>query len=319
MRLKLLEDCGIMIKKGDLGTEDNIFGFEGGHALKVKDQYHLFTAEMWGEPMWVNMRYGHWKSDDGFKWEREGTIFKSSGDFEGKDLKAALFSPMPTYNYKEDRWNLFYVAYRCKPNTEDAWYGNYDGRIFRAASIVPGVDGIGGPYEDIEVILEPGVDSDPWEGLQGTDSFFPYQAGDTWYAFYGSANTEVVPTQFWGVGLAQAPELSGPWKRLSEYNPVKIHESFVENPVVFRLDNGEYLTLFDGGPEETFGYSTSKDGIYWTKGQYLHFKGDNHPWIKSVRTPLSFIPEGDNVYRIYFTAYDENLFGTIGMIRVSLT
>lgn len=37
--------------------------------------------------------------------------------------------------------------------------------------------------------------------MQGTDSFFPYQAGGKWYALYGSARTEHLSIQFWPLGL----------------------------------------------------------------------------------------------------------------------
>ena len=83
----------------------------------------------------------------------------------------------------------------------------------------PGREGFGGPYEDIGVVLQPGKASDKWEGLQGVDSFFPYRVGGRWYAFYGSAHTELRPMS-WLVGLATAPELAGPWRRLPELSPV---------------------------------------------------------------------------------------------------
>ena len=50
-------------------------------------------------------------------------------------------------------------------------------RYYRAAVFVP----------------QPGPDSDAWEGLQGTDSFFPFRVDDRWLAFYGSAQAPPVP------------------------------------------------------------------------------------------------------------------------------
>jgi hypothetical protein len=72
------------------------------------------------------------------------------------------------------------------------WYGNFNGQIAHAVSTVVGADGIGGPYEDRGVVLQPGPASQPWEGLQGTDSISPPFAlpDGTIAAFYGSAHTE---------------------------------------------------------------------------------------------------------------------------------
>ena len=162
-----------LIKKGDPGTEDNKYGFEGGSVVKRNGSYHLVTAEMVGDPFWVKMRLGHWASQDRTNWKRQSTLYESSGNFDGTDPRASLGAPMPIFNDQDNRWDLFYVAYRCAPDTPDKWLGNHEGRIWRAVSTRPGQDGIGGPYKDVGVILEPGKDSDPWEGLQGTDSFFP--------------------------------------------------------------------------------------------------------------------------------------------------
>jgi len=89
-----------VLTKGMAGTEDNKYGFEGGTVIQRSDGYHLFTAEMVGEPHWVKMKLGHWLSKDGVDWRRIGTLFESSGDFTGRDPKAALWSPMPFFNKK---------------------------------------------------------------------------------------------------------------------------------------------------------------------------------------------------------------------------
>src|SRR5215475_9876845 len=104
-----------------LGAEGNKYGFEGGRALKLDGVYHLFTSEMVGDPHWVKMRLAHWTSDDRLRWNRVSTLFESSGDFTGKDRRAALWSPMPLYNTAEGRWNLFYVAYQSASDTADKW------------------------------------------------------------------------------------------------------------------------------------------------------------------------------------------------------
>jgi len=325
---------GPVLKKGDLGTEGNEYGFEGGRAFRFKGEYHMFTSETFGDPKWVKMRLAHWKSKDGIKWERVSTLYESSGDFTGKDPRAAFWSPMPYYNEKEGRWNLTYVAYKCKPSTDHSWYINHEGRIWRAVSSVLGKDGLDGPYVDLRIILEPGPDSNPWEGLQGTDSFFMYPVGDKWYAFYGSANTEHWPCSFWGVGLAKADDMAGPWKRCNELNPVDLKSKFAENPVVTQFPDGTYIAMVDGGGiNRTFGYTLSKDGIHWTKATFINLEPEVKKWWTLMRTPLGLIPEGDNIYTVFFTAlmemqdvedkHDESItskrtYGVLGVVRLKL-
>lgn len=307
-----------LLKQGDPGTDGIRYGFEGGRIVQVDGRLHLFTSEMLGEPRFVKMRLAHWSSGDGGTWTRESTLFESSGEYEGGDPRASLWSPMPIYDNTSGRWNLFYVAYRSKPSTADAWYENYEGKIWRAVSAKADLAGIGGPYENAGIVMEPGAASDAWEGLQGTDSFFPFEAGGHWLAFYGSARTERLPVSFWGVGLAMSERLDDGWTRLSALNPVPIDKTWVENPVVTRLPDGLYIALFDGGPDHgTFGYSVSEDGTKWSKGEYVHFPQGN--WIKDVRTPLGLIPEADGAYAIYYTAFDHGLYGCLGKIVVELS
>ena len=234
-----------VIARTSPGAEAVEYGLEGGRVIKIKGTYHLVTTEMLAGPHAVKTRIAHWASSDRIHWERVSTLYESSGDFTGQDPRASLWGPMPVYNTEEGQWDLIYVAYRAAPDTKTEWRANYEGRIWRAVSKRKGYGGIGGPYEDVGVILEPDAHSQPWEGLQGTDSFFPYQAGKRWLGFYGSANTEHLPMEHWRVGLAEAPALAGPWKRLSEGNPVNIEKRFAENPIVTWLDNGYYVSVYD--------------------------------------------------------------------------
>ncbi len=291
------------------GAEGNRHGFEGGRVLKLGSTYHLFVSEMAGDPFWVKMKLGHWTSEDRLHWKRVSTLFESSGEFEGKDPRAALWAPMPVYDEKEGRWNLFYVAYRSAPNTATRWLNNHDGKLWRAVSQTKGIDGIDGPYEDVGIILQPGPESQPWEGLQGTDSFFPYQIGDQWYALYGSANTEMKDEQSlrgpWSVGLASAPALAGPWKRLAEGNPLPIEKVFIENPIVTRLADGTYAAVYDSHAPNAIGYTFSRDGIHWAPGEALIVqpKGKGF-WADDVRTPLGLIPEGKDTFTLFYTGYE---------------
>ncbi len=288
------------------GAEGNRYGFEGGRTILLEDgTLHFFTAERYGDPIVVKMRLGHWRLAPGAaRWERVSTVYESSGDYTGDDPRAALWGPMPIFDEAENAWTLFYVAYRAKPSTPDAWYENYEGRIWRAVSTVPGRGGIGGPYRDVGVILQPDAESQPWEGLQGVDSFHAHRAADgRWLGFYGSAQTQFIPCRFWGVGLAEAPALAGPWRRLPAGNPVKMDAVFAENPVVDRLGD-LWIAMVDGGPTRgCFGYAVSRDGITWSQASWIDLAPSlAAPWWQTMRTPLGLVPERDGTFSIYFTA-----------------
>jgi hypothetical protein len=314
-----------VITRGDLGTENNKYGFEGGRALKLKNEYHIFTTEMWGEPVWCKTRLAHWKSKDGMSWVREATLSESSGDFTGNDTHAALWSPMPTFDVKQNNWILTYVCYRSKPNTPEKWYRNYDGRIALARSAVKGKKGIDGPYIETGIIIKPDS-AEPTLGLMGVDSFFPFEVNGKWFAFYGSS-TE------WN-GLAFSSALTGLWKRSTEAGVVSRH---TENPVVSKLPDGRFVAFFDGcGFYQKFGYMVSSDGIIWSEPIIIDLESHPDKWWGLTRTPLGIIDEGDGNYILYFTAYNKNFyqipgiweaesdsvfdgfFASVGMVRLKL-
>lgn len=282
----------------------NKYGFEGGRAVKIGSTYHLFTAEMFRDPIWVKMRFGYWCSEDRVHWTRAGTIFESSGEFEGKDPRAALWSPLPVFDPGEKRWNLFYVAYRSKPGDGRQFLLNHHGEIWRAVSGQAGANGIGGPYRDLGVVMRPGPDSGAWEGLQGTDSFFPYLVAGRWYALYGSARTEALPIEHWLVGTASAPALEGPWTRLSKLNPAPIEKVFIENPIVTPLAGGGFLCVYDAKPDDAIGYAYSGDGIHWEPGRALVVQPKPGVWSRDVRTPLGLIEEKPGEYTVFYTGFE---------------
>jgi len=135
------------------GAEGIRYGFEGGRAVKVGGTYHLFTTEMVGDPMWVKTRFGHWTSRDRLAWTRVATVRESSGEFEGNDPRASLWSPLPVWDPGEKRWNLFYVAYRSMPTDGTRFLLNHAGEIWRAVSKTKGREGIRGPFEDVGVVM----------------------------------------------------------------------------------------------------------------------------------------------------------------------
>ena len=101
------------------------------------------------------------------------------------------------------------------------------------------------------------------------------------------------PIPYWKVGLVAAPALSGPWKRLSDRNPVPLDARYgVENPIVTRLQDGRYIAVFDTlGLPDRIGYVLSRDGLEWSRAQYLVLD-KARLWTKDLRTPLGSSPRG---------------------------
>lgn len=334
-----------IIEDGMSGTEGNQGGFEGGRVVKVGDTYHMFPTERAGEKGVdyyydrVKTKIGHWTSKDAIHWQRESTIYQASGtyavtedDNPMNDRRAAIWSYMPVFNEKANKWYGYYLAYTVSKEIEP---NHSFGRIWRCESTVEGINGIGGPYKDMGIIMEPGLDSQPWEGRQGVASFFPYQVGDKWLGFYSGAypfnSREDYPKKSgkgWFVALAESNSLEGPWKRMNKgVEPIKsIHPFFVENPIVSQLPNGLYIAIFDGGPDgwghhlpNMIGYSLSKDGYKWSEARYLPIETKVNRWWDIMRTPLCLIPEGNDVYTIVYAAIDLNRrFHPMGMVKVKL-
>ncbi len=287
------------------GSEGNKYGFEGGRVVKVRSTYHLFTSEMIADPIWVKMRLAHWRSDDRLHWTRVSTLYESSGEFAGKDPRASFWSPLPVFDDDQNRWNLFYVAYHAEPNTPQQFRMNEKGRIWRAVSDTKGMDGIAGPYRDVSVILEPGPASEPWEGLQGVDSFFPYRVGKQWLALYGSANTESVPIQHWRVGLASARRIAGPWVRRHAPN-LPIEPTFIENPIVEKLKDGTYAAVYDTTTDpDAIGFTWSRDGVEWSTGEAVVVQPAHGKWSPEVRTPLGLVEESDGTFTVFYTGFEQ--------------
>ncbi len=313
VRLRLIANEGApLITTRHPDAAGNKFGFEGGRIIKAGSDYHLFTSEMVAEPIFVKMKLAYWRSGDGVNWRRVSTLYESTGEYEGRDPRAALWAPMPIYDPEEERWNLFYVAYHSAPNSGGNLQTNYHGEIWRATSQISGIEGLAGPYKDEGIILAPGRDSDPWEGFQGTDSFFPYRAGRAWYAFYGSCTVPLplgsgdntMKPPFWWVGLATAPRMAGPWKRMSKMNPIPIEKVFIENPIVMELDGGGYVCIYDTQVPDAIGYAFSSDGVHWQPGNSLVIQSQPGVWSHDVRTPLGLVRDNRDEYFLYYTGYE---------------
>lgn len=327
------------------GVEGIQGGFEGGAMVKIGATYHMFPTERAGEigqPAKydrIKTRIGHWTSADAIHWKRQSTIYQASGKYSVtrddnpvNDRRAALWSFMPVFNKETNRWNGFYLVYVCD---EEISPNHSFGRIWRSESEQEGMEGIGGPYRDLGIVMEPGWDSQVWEGRQGVDSFFPYKVGDQWLSLYGGAYPYATRSDYpakmgkgWFVGLAKSDKLEGPWVRMdTTVNPVRsMHPWFIENPIVSQLPDGTLIAMFDGGPDDwglhlpnMFGYSLSKDGIHWTEAHYFPIHTKVKKWWDIMRTPLGIIPEGNNEYTIVYAAIDKaKRFHPMGMVKVKL-
>ncbi|WP_223815965.1 hypothetical protein [Adhaeribacter rhizoryzae] len=334
-----------VVEEGMPGTEGIQGGFEGGAMVKIKGTYHMFPTERAGEkgvPAYfdrVKTRIGHWTSPDAINWTRQSTIYQASGtyaltedDNPMNDRRGAIWSYMPIFNEEANRWYGYYLAYTVHKEIEP---NHSFGRIWRAESEKPGIDGIGGPYTDKGIIMEPGLDSQPWEGRQGVASFFPYKVGEEWLGFYSGAYPFKSWADYpkktgkgWFIGLAKANKMEGPWTRLdTTVNPVtSMHPWFIENPIVSKLPNGLYIAVFDGGPDgwghhlpNMMGYSLSNDGYTWSEARYLPIETKVKKWWDIMRTPLGLVPEGNNVYTIVYAAIDlKRRYHPMGMVQVKL-
>lgn len=326
-----------IIKSGDPGTEDNKFGFEGGTSQKVNGVYYIFTTEVFDNPKTSAVRLAIWESADGQKFHKKGIIAETNYDWNDSTYSMSPWSPMVVFDDSLNRWSVFSVGYKRKPNATDVW--NMSGRIQRYDSSRPGRDGIAGPYEK-GGWLNIAKKGDPWEGAAELVSFFPYKVGNEWYGFYGSnsapeyINPESKPQEnneakiLFHVGLAKASSLCGEWIRTTATNPVLMDPEFIENPIVTKIDDHLYVAVYDGGNKHEISYSWSKDGINWNKEQLLVLP--NAPeWLHAMRTPLGLIPEGNNQFTLYFTAFDgkneagvlplwHDGFGSIGKVEVKL-
>jgi hypothetical protein len=265
----------------------------------------MFVNEMFDRPH-RDMRISYWTSADAIQWKRQKTVVESIPNRTASNPRSEVWLTAVVFNEGENAWNIFYVAYRAGDSTKGEIAGSdYAGRIWRAKSVVPGRDGIAGPYADMGIMLQPDAQSQVWEGQQAVASFFPYQAGNTWYAMYDGHNH--LPKTGWPTGLAFAEHLGGPWTRLPEgYNPLGVVDEFMENPVLSRLKDGRYMMVFDSFGDQEIGYSISNDGVHWGKEIRVKVQTGKDIWAEPgdhfTRTPLCAIEETDGTFTVIYTA-----------------
>ena len=302
----------------DVLASNNQGGFETGQVVKIDGIYHMFVNEMFERPH-RDMRIAYWTSPDAVNWTRQSTLVESIPGRTATNPRSEVWVTGVEYNDQEEAWNIFYVAYRSGDKEKGEYpQSDYDGRIWRAKSVIKGREGIAGPYADMGIVLEPDENSQDWEGQQAVATFNPYRANGRWYAFYDGHN--YIPKGPWPIGIATATSLSGPWVRMSEkVNPVPIAENFAENPQVTELKDGGLLTVFDSLGNQEIGYSLSTDGIHWTPEVRLKVQSGDNIWSLDgdhyMRTPLCAIEEEDGTFTVIYTARTEisgNRFYAIG-------
>ncbi|GAB3010235.1 hypothetical protein GCM10027051_09820 [Niabella terrae] len=306
----------------DVLASGNLSGFETGQVIKEADTYHMFVNEMFKRPH-RDLRISHWKSQDAIHWKRVGTVVESIPGRTAYNPKSEVWVNAVVFNASENAWNIFYVAYRAGDSSRGEISGNdYAGRIWRAKSVIPGREGIDGPYADMGILMQPDQFSQDWEGQQAVASFFPYRAGAGWFAMYdGHYHT---PRGGWPTGMAYAPQLEGPWKRMPVgFNPLQVAEVFMENEIVYQLQDSSYLMIFDSFGDQQIGYSRSKDGIHWEKEERIRIQRPGRIWAEDgdhlTRTPLCAIPESDGSFTVLYTARTQmsgQPFYAIGKCRI---
>lgn len=289
----------------DVLASNNKSGFETGQVVKLNNTYHMFINEMFDRPH-RDLRISYWTSPDAVQWKRQSTVVASIPGRTPSNPRSEVWVNAVVFNEAENAWNIFYVAYRAGDSTKGEIQGNdYEGRIWRAKSVVQGKDGIAGPYADMGIVLEPDAHSQAWEGQQAIASFFPYKAGNTWFAIYDGHNH--LPKNGWPDGMAFAQKLNGPWTRMPEgFNPLTIVDVFAENAIVSRLKDGRYLMVFDSFGDQEIGYALSNDGVHWGKEIRVKIQTTGNLWAEPgdhyTRTPLCAIEEDNGTFTVVYTA-----------------
>ncbi|MFV0607186.1 MAG: hypothetical protein ACK5NK_15250 [Niabella sp.] len=289
----------------DVVASNNLSGFETGQVVKVDGVYHMFVNEMFNRPH-RDLRIAYWTSQDAVHWKRQATIVNSIPGRSPTNPRSEVWVNAVVFNDVENAWNIFYTAYRAGDSSKAEIAGNdYQGRIWRAKSVVSGQKGIAGPYSDMGIVLEPDTESQSWEGQQAVASFNPYKVGNMWYAMYDGHNH--IPRTGWPTGMAFSQKLNDGWRRMPEgFNPLKVVEAFMENAIVSHLKDGRYLMVFDSFGDQEIGYSLSYDGINWEKEIRVKVQFPNNLWALPgdhyTRTPLCAIEEDDGTFTMIYTA-----------------
>eukprot|EP01084_Bolivina_argentea_P187979 323685_1 len=311
------------------------YGVEGGQIIFINDTFYLLITEFTGDPLWVPSNLAIWStkiSTFPFGWKRTAQLYQSNGvvDCNQSDYRASLGSSITAaFDEQSNKWVLYYVGFQSCNDSE--YFYNRNGRIFMAESIVFGINGILGPYKDINIIMKPDQNSQPWEGMQGVDSFSnPYFVNGHFYAFYGSALTQDKGQSGCcnhSVGMATSESLYGPWIRMPypSVNPCSlcIPNNQIEQPIVIKFSDGTYGLVFDALDHQNqgdVGYTFSVDGIIWNPncGQLLTVNPPNDPHFGVARTPQGLVPiNGSKTdFYLFFSGEDNGKHESFGFAKV---
>ena len=292
----------------------NDYGVEDGIVVRRADgAFTMICAEMYGAHKWVAMRLGVYGSPDGLAWTRVRALRTSTADFTGRDPHSSSWGPFFVHDPANSTWLLSYVGYRGAPSNASGWLENFEGTIYARYANASGDAGLdsdffdaapGGGFAGDATLLAPDDFNvaGPWphvcQGLQGTDSMYPYALPDgTWAAFVGTSHQEASNAYGpgkWPVSLATAPALGGPWTRLNPQGGapadapcVDLNGGFSENPIVARRPDNEraFHVVLDDLADEAggFGYGCSEDGLRWARAARVAVPG-------GCRTPFGLVP-----------------------------
>jgi hypothetical protein len=295
------ESVVTIVNSSHPGSVGNKHGYEDGSVVRVGNVTHMMVSELIDDPMWIRMRLGHWMTtelggDSG--WTRIGTLVLDGKEMistancsDPNDVRhnAALWSP--TMYFEDDAWYMNWVGYNCGKGYSNA---NTNGEIKLAKSSILGSSGVGGPFvSQVSALLAHDESSQPWEGKQGVDSFFPFRSGAAekqLLAFYGSS-----PFGWpWNVGLARSKSgsIRGPWERLPHGNPLALNGGHTENPIVLQIDGNTstdsvMVMVHDfvaAANKKGFGMSVSSDGgVSWGNSTVVEVPG-------GCEAPLGILP-----------------------------
>jgi hypothetical protein len=288
-------------------------GFENGAVVKVDGIYHMVVGSWSAGATYSHDKIVQFSSPDKYNWTFGGQIAGcrwQNGQWYNPAAQPALF-----FSNDTNRWELFHI-WCIEPKV--SWAPNCT--VVRMISTVAGRSGITGPWEEDGIILTP-EGSQPWQDGELDSISNPFKVGDRWLVFIGSGG----PCGFC-VGLASAPNISGPYVRLTNRSAVLLINgsgtakpySYNENPLVTQLASGVYVSVFDflkpevtRGHDQIFGFSFSTTGVDWPaeNGVAIPLLPRNASgacsslWTSRARTPLSLVDEGDGTYTMFYTGF----------------
>ena len=233
------------------------------------------------------MKFGYWTSRDRLRWTRVATVRESSAEFAGREPRAALWSPLPVWDDRDNRWSLFYVACHAAPGDGTRFMLNHHGRIWRALSRVR-LDGIGSVRRRAGDHAA-GPRFAALEGLQGTDSFFPC-GWATASALYGSAKGEAADR-----ALARGPGVRAGARRTvdacARAQPRADRAEVHREPDRLPAPGGGWLAVYRQPAARNDWLGAPADGIAWGPGHALVVQPTPGAWAQDVRTPLGLVAE----------------------------